>query len=132
MGSKHVIAVNGKGLDEISICSKTKVYELKNGAIESYEINPEDFGFSCRELKEIMGGSPQENAKIILDILQGADGPKRDVVLLNAAAALLTTGIVNNYKDAVELATNSIDSGKALEKLKDLINFTNGNAKQNN
>ena len=132
LGSKHVIAVNGKGLDEISICSKTKVYELKNGAIESYEINPEDFGFSCRELKEIMGGSPQENAKIILDILQGADGPKRDVVLLNAAAALLTTGIVNNYKDAVELATNSIDSGKALEKLKDLINFTNGNAEQNN
>lgn len=131
LGSKHVIAVNGGGLDEITICNKTKVCELKNGNVKVYDINPKDFGFKLSSLNGIRGGSPQENAKMILDILHGADGPKRDIVLLNAAAALLTTSIVKNYKEALELAANSIDSGNALKKLKELISFTN-NAEQNN
>ena len=132
LGSEHVIVVNGNGLDEITICGKTKVCELKNNNIDIYSINPEDFGFKLISLKEIIGKSPQENAKIIIDILKGVDGPKRDIVLLNAAAALLTTNIVKDYKDALELAAYSIDSGSAIKKLKDLISFTNKNAGQNN
>ena len=132
LGSKHVIAVNGNGLDEVSICDKTKVCELKNNKIDSYFINPEDFGFKLNSLNNIKGGIPQENAKIILDILNGVDGPKRDVVLLNAAAAILTSEIVTDYKDALELATYSIDSGKALEKLNMLVKFSNENVKKNN
>lgn len=132
LGSKHVIAVNGNGLDEITICGKTKVCELKNNKMDIYSINPEDFGFRLSSLKEITGSSPQENAKIITDVLNGADGPKRNVVLLNAAAALLTANIAKDYKDALELAAHSIDSGSAIKKLKDLISFTNKNAGQNN
>ena len=134
LGSRHVMVVNGNGLDEITICAKTKVCELKNGKIDAYEINPEDFGFKMSHLNEITGGSPQDNAKIIIEILNGAKGAKRNVVLLNAAAALLTADIAKNYKDALELASSSIDSGKALEKMKDLVNFTNEgkNSGQNN
>ncbi|MBI3027034.1 anthranilate phosphoribosyltransferase [Candidatus Woesearchaeota archaeon] len=132
LGSKRVIAVNGNGLDEITTCNKTKVCELKNDKIENYLINPEDFGFKLGSINEISGGSQHENAKIILDILNGAKGPRRDVVLLNSAAALLASEIVVDYKDAIELAAFSIDSGKALEKLNMLVKFTNENAKQNN
>lgn len=124
LGSKHAIAVNGKGLDEITICGKTKVCELKNNKIISYHLNPEDFGFNLSSLKDITGGTPQQNAKIILDILNGNDGPKRDIVLLNAAAALLASDKVKDYRDALELAADSIDSGNAIFKLKELKKFT--------
>lgn len=132
LGSRHVIAVNGNGLDEITSCAKTSVCELKNGSVDFYGINPQDFGFKLSSLNEIRGGSPKENAEIILDVLNGADGPRRDIVLLNSAAALLASEIVSDYKDSLELAAHSIDSGKALEKMKMLVEFTNKNAKQNN
>mgnify|MGYP001614888370 FL=1 len=128
LGSRHVIAVNGNGLDEITICAKTKLCELKNGSVESYYMSPEDFGFKLGSLDEIRGSSPKENAKIILEVLNGAKGPKRDVVLLNAAAALLASDIASDYGDSLELAAHSIDSGKALEKLNGLVEFTNKNA----
>lgn len=132
LGSKHIVAVNGKGLDEITISDKTKVCELKDGNVKVYDINPEDFGFKLNSLDYIRGGSPQENAEIILDVLNGADGPKRDIVLLNAAAALLASDKSKDYKEALELAAYSIDSGKALEKVNKLVKFTNENAEQNN
>lgn len=132
LGSRHVIAVNGEGLDEITICGNTKVCELKDGKIDAYDINPKDFGFELCHLNDIKGGNPQENASLILDILNGGSGPRRNVALLNAAAALLTAGMAKGYKDGIELASYSIDSGKALEKLRDLISFTNKNAGQNN
>ena len=122
LGSRHAIVVNGNGLDEITICGKTDVCELKNNKIDVYSINPIDFGFKLSSLDNIKGGSVSENAKIILDILNGSKGPKRDIVLLNAAAALLATDIVEDYRDAIELANYSIDSGNALKKLKDLKN----------
>ena len=127
-----MIAVNGCGLDEITICGRTKAFELKNGNIGSYEINPEEHGFKLSALNEIRGSSIQENAGIIKEVLNGRKGAKRDVVLLNAAAALLASDKAKDFKDALELAANSIDSGKALDKLKNLINFTNENARQNN
>jgi len=122
LGSRHAIVVNGNGLDEITICGKTDVCELKNNKIDVYSINPIDFGFKLSSLDNIKGGSVSENAKIILDILNGSKGPKGDIVLLNAAAALLATDIVEDYRDAIELANYSIDSGNALKKLKDLKN----------
>lgn len=128
LGSKHVMVVNGSGLDEITISGKTKVAELKNGNIETYDLNPEDYGFKISPLNEIVGGDVQENAKIIIDILNGAKGPKRDIVLLNAAAAILTTDKVGTYKEALKLAAQSIDSGNAMKKLEALKQFTNKNA----
>ena len=128
LGSKHVIVVNGDGLDEITISGKTKVCELKNGKIGSYEINPRDYGFELQPIESIKGDSPHENAGIIVEILNGAKGPKRDVVVLNAGAALLASGIVDNYKDGLELAEKSIDSGQAIRKLNELKSFTHKNA----
>ena len=129
LGSEHVIIVNGDGIDEITVCAKTKVCELKGGRIESYEISPEDFGLKISSLNSIAGGTPQENANIILDILSGAKGPKRDVVLMNAAAALLAAGKAKGYKDGIELAAQSIDSRNAMKKLNELEKFTNLNRK---
>ena len=129
---KHALIVHGNGLDEITVCGKTQVCELKNGIISQYEINPSDFGFEISSMKELKGGSAEENAEIILEILNGSEGPKRDIVLINSAAALLTTGIVNNLKDGIKMSEESIDSGKALQVLENLIKFTNQNAKQNN
>lgn len=124
LGSRHIIAVNGDGIDEITVCGKTKVCELKNGNIEYYEINPEDYGFEILPLSEIKGGTPQENSKIILEVLNGSKGPKRDAVLLNSAAALLAADMASDYSDAIGLASYSIDSGSALKKLEELKKFT--------
>lgn len=124
LGVRHAIVVNGSGLDEITICGETKVCELKNNDIKSYSLNPQDFGFKLAPLSEIIGGTTHENAKIILNLLNGIKGPKRDIVLLNAAAALLTTGIVKNYEEGLGLASQSIDSGKALGKLEEMKKFT--------
>ena len=125
LGSRHVMIVNGHGLDEISLSSKTKVCELKNSKIDVYDLNPEDYGFELRPLNDILGGTPEENAKIIIEVLSGEKGPKRDIVLLNSAAALLASDKASSYKDALELAKQSIDSGNALKKLEALRNFTN-------
>lgn len=128
LGSRHVLAVHSNGMDEISICNKTRVVELKNNNVESYELNPVDFGFKLASIEDISGGLPKDNAKIILDVLNGIKGPKRDIVLMNSAAALIAAELTKDYKDALELAVYSIDSGNALEKLNALVRFTNENA----
>ncbi len=125
LGSRHVMIVNGDGLDEITIAGKTKVAELKDNKINVYDINPEDYGFNISPLNEILGGDAQENANIIISILKGAEGPKRDVVLLNAGAAIYVSGKVSGLKEGIEAAKQSIDSGAALKKLEALKEFTN-------
>ena len=125
LGSRHVLVVNGDGLDEISLSSKTKVCELNNGRIEIYDLNPEDYGIELRPLNDVLGGTPEENAKIIIDILSGEKGPERDIVLLNSAAAIMATDKVSGYQDGLEIAKQSIDSGSALKKLEALRKFTN-------
>ncbi len=125
LGSRHVLVVNGDGLDEITIAGKTKAAELKNGNVKTYDINPEDYGFDISPLNAILGGDAQENAKIITDILKGAKGPKRDVVLLNAGAAIYVSGKVSSLKQGIEAAKQSIDSGAAMKKLGALKEFTN-------
>ena len=128
LGINHALVVHGKdGLDEISISDKTKVSELKNGKVKTYKISPKDLGLPIAAKSEILGGSVNENQKIALEILQGEEkGAKRNVVLINAAAALYVGGLAKDLKTGVKLAAESIDSGQAYKKLEDLINFSRG------
>jgi anthranilate phosphoribosyltransferase len=125
LGTKEAFVVCGEGtFDEISICGPTKVSHLKVGEITTFNIMPEEYGFERSEAKAIKGGSPQENAYIIREILDGEKGPKRDIVLLNAGAAFVASGLAEEFKEGIERARESIDSGKAKEKLESVVNFT--------
>ncbi len=126
LGCKHALVVHGNGLDEITIEAETKVSEYKNGIVRNFTINPADFDIKLASLKEIKCDSAEESAKIITNILTGKEkGPKRDVVLLNAAAAIFTAGKADSIKEGIDIAKDSIDSGKALKKLEALRRFTN-------
>ncbi len=128
LGVKHAMVVHGNGLDEITLEAETKVAEVKDKHITSYKIKPTDFGMKLASLQEIKGGTPEENKEIILRILKGQDkGPKRDVVVLNAAAAIFVAGKAGSLKEAVKIAQDSIDSGKALAKLNQLADWTSRN-----
>jgi len=113
------------GLDEISITTRTRITELKQGKIRTYYIQPEDFGIKRASLEKLRGGTREENAFILEDALQGKKGPKRQIVLINAAACLAAAGLAEDLKEGIKLAEDSIDSGKAKEKLEQLIAFTN-------
>ena len=126
LGSTRAFVVSGNdGLDEITLTTDTKVSELKDGEIKTYFIKPEDFGMAPCKLFELQGGGPYDNARIIRDILKGEKGPKRDVVVLNAAAAIAASGKAKDIKEGIPMAEEAIDSGKALEKLERLIEITN-------
>lgn len=126
LGVESAFVVWGEdGLDEISINARTRITELKEGKIKTYYIRPEDFAMARASLKEIRGGDREENARIIKDILGGEKGAKRDVVLINAAACLVAAERAKSFKEGIEIAKDSIDSGKAKKKLQSLINFTN-------
>ena len=126
LGVRGAFAVCGEdGLDEISIMGRTRTTQLKDGLIETYYIEPEDFGMRRAPLEEIKGGSREENALILQRVLEGEKGPKRDVVLLNSAACLVAAGLAGDLKEGIKIAENSIDSGIAREKLEFLISFTN-------
>lgn len=125
LGVKKGMVVYGTdGLDEISAGAPTKVCEIKDGAFPTYEINPQDYGFEPCDKNDLVGGTPEENAKITRDILGGAKGAKRNAVVLNTAAGLhVAKGIA--FPDAVKEAEEIIDSGKALAKLEQFIKATN-------
>ena len=126
IGTKSALVVHGDGsYDEITTTGRTKVSRLLGDQVETYWIQPEDVGLRRANPKELRGGDAHHNADITLSILRGERGPKRDVVLLNAAAAFVIAGKVKNLKQGVELAGQSIDSGNALGKLEQLINLTN-------
>lgn len=125
LGSKCVFVVHGSdGLDEVTVTGKTKVTRLSQGVIETYYISPEDLGFMPSTLEEIRGGAPEENARITRHVLAGSPGPCRDVVLANAAFALLAVGKVDSLHEGVQLAADSIDSGEALARLNALVEYT--------
>ena len=125
LGCKHAVVVHGDGLDEVTLTGPTKVSEYKEGHVQTYDIKPTDFGIRLADLKQILGGIPEDNAKIIQAILEGKEkGPKRDVVILNAAVALYVAGKASSIKEGISLANDSIDSKKALEKLEKLKEFT--------
>lgn len=126
LGTRSAFVVYGEGsLDEISISGKTQVSELKNGQVTTYTIEPEDFGLPRAHLNDIRGGDVQENAGIVLSVLQGEPGPRRDMVLLNAAAALVAAGRAADFPDGITQAAEAIDAGRALEKLEEMKAITN-------
>ena len=125
LGSKAAFVVHGADHgDEISISGKTTVCYLKDGDIQSYQIEPEMAGIKRASLEAIRGGTPERNAQILREILRGEPGPPRDVVLLNAAAVFMAAGRIANLPDGIQLARESIDSGKARKKLQDLTQFS--------
>jgi len=122
---RRALVVHGlDGLDEITITGTTRVAEAREGSVRSYEIEPEEFGIKRATLEDISGGDATENAEIIRSVLAGEKSPRRDVVLLNAAAALVAAGRVDHLGEAVPIAQKSIDSGAAEEKLQKLTRFT--------
>lgn len=126
LGSRRAFVVHGMDtLDEITITGKTKVTELNKGKIRTYCITPEKFGLKKSKLSAIKGGDAKENAHVLFSVLKGEKGAKRDVVLLNAAAALVAGYKVKDFKEGVKMAAASIDSGRAVQKLEKLIELTN-------
>ena len=116
--SRGMVVYGQDKLDEISLSAKTTVCEFHDGAFDSYEITPEDFGLARCDKADLVGGTPEQNAAITRAILAGTErGPKRDAVLLNAGAALYLGGKADSFKSGVRLAAEIIDSGAALQKL---------------
>ncbi|MDP6776341.1 MAG: anthranilate phosphoribosyltransferase [Candidatus Latescibacteria bacterium] len=127
LGSEHALVVHGlDGLDEIALAERTQVSELRDGAVNSYEISPECFGFTRCEAGDLKGGDADANAEMALSVLKGDSGPKRDVVLLNAGAAILVGGAAEDMGAGLEAARESIDSGKAMGKLEQLKEASQG------
>jgi anthranilate phosphoribosyltransferase len=124
LGLKHAFVVHGaNGLDEVSISSRTYVVEILSDEIRQFMMTAEDFGIPSARIDAILGGNARENAKIIESIFRGERGPRRDVVLLNTAPALVASGAASTWKDGIRLAAESIDSGAALRKLEELRTF---------
>jgi anthranilate phosphoribosyltransferase len=116
------------GLDEITISAPTRIAEVREGAVHTYEVTPEEFGMDRASLDQIAGGDAAENAAIIREVLEAKKSPRRDIVLLNTAAALVAAGKAAHLKDALPIAESSIDSGAAQKRLDALIEFTNQKA----
>lgn len=125
LGLHRALVVHGlDGLDEITITGPTRVAEARDGSVRSYEVDPEEFGMNRASLAEISGGDAMENARIIREVLSGKKSARRDVVLLNAAAALVAAGRANHLAEAIPAAVHSIDSGAAAATLNALASFT--------
>ena len=126
LGLRRALVVHGRdGLDEITITGPSKIAEVRDSRVHVYEVAPEEFGLRRAPIEEIMGGNAQQNAAIIRAILDGERSCRRDVVLLNAAAALVAAGHADRISEAVPLAAYAIDSGHARERLQLLVEFTN-------
>lgn len=117
---RAVVMVGEDGLDEVSLSGPTQAILIDGNELKDFVITPEEFGFKRCSLDEIKGGSPEDNAQITLRILRGEKGPRRDIVLLNAGAAFYATHKVKSISEGITLATESLDSGHALEKLEQL------------
>ncbi|HXC43948.1 MAG TPA: anthranilate phosphoribosyltransferase [Candidatus Dormibacteraeota bacterium] len=125
LGLRRALVVHGlDGLDEITITGPTRVAEARDGTVRTFEVDPEEFGMERATLAHISGGGVTENAAIVREVLSGRKSPRRDVVVLNAAAGLVAAGRVDHLADGIPLATHSIDSGAAAAKLTALAGFT--------
>lgn len=127
LGAEDVMVVHGEdGLDEITVTDGTKVSRLVRGEVENSIISPEEFGVKKADIKELAGGDKDANAAITISIFKGETGPKRDIVLMNSAAALMIAERAGNLKDGFRMAAEAIDSGRAMAKLDEIKKFTNG------
>lgn len=128
LGGQSALVVHGHdGLDEISVCAPTRTSELKDGMVRTYDIDPLSYFGRLADPEEMAGGDAEENAAITRNILAGEPGPKRDVVLINAGAALMAAGKTGDLKGGIDMATAAIDEGKAVEKLNALVEYTQDN-----
>jgi anthranilate phosphoribosyltransferase len=126
LGVQRAFVVHGAdGLDEISISGETYVAELREGTVKRHILTPEDFGISRAPIETLRGGDAQENATLIREVLEGQPGPRRDIAVMNAAAALVTAGMAANFQEGAQLAASAISSGLAQKKLAALVAFTN-------
>ena len=126
LGSHRALLVNGSdGLDELTTTGVSYVAELNDHNIKTYEINPEKLGLKLSKFDDLIGGDPKQNAKKIINLLEGEKGPYRDIVLLNSAAALYVDGKVKNLKDGISMSENSIDNGNAKIALDNLVRASN-------
>jgi anthranilate phosphoribosyltransferase len=125
LGLHRALVVHGlDGLDEITITGPTRIAEARDGTVHTYEVDPEEFSMKRATLADISGGDAMENAIIVREVLSGRKSPRRDVVVLNASAALVAAARADHLRDAMVLATQSIDSGAAAAKLAALARFT--------
>jgi anthranilate phosphoribosyltransferase len=125
LGAQHMFVVHGlDGLDEITTTTGTLVAEIAHGHVRPYEIHPRDVGLAAAQTADLVGGDPAENAAIIRGILAGERGPRRDIVLLNAAAVIYTAGRAHDLKEGVAVAAAALDSGAARQKLAALVELT--------
>ena len=125
LGTVRAFVVHGAdGLDEISNTGDSRVSEVREGMVQTFTVRPEDFGMPRASIEDLRGGDREQNAQIIRDILDGEPGPRRDIVLMNAAAALVAGGKGRDLKDGVTLAAHSLDTHAARAKLDDLIGFS--------
>ena len=121
LGTERAFVVHGHdGLDEISTTGPTDVYEVRTGQVDKQVWSPEDFRVRRATLDDLQGGDPARNAEIARQVLGGASGPQRDIVLVNAAAGLVAAGLAGDLKSAMAKAAESIDSGAAAERLEQL------------
>ncbi len=126
MGTKRAFVVHGlDGLDEVTITGETRVAELKDGIVRTYNINPVDYFGRIDTLDSIRGGDPMVNAQIVKDVLSGKNGACRNVVLINAALAIVAGEKADNIKKGIKVAADCIDSGSAIKKLQSLIELSN-------
>ncbi|BCB95273.1 anthranilate phosphoribosyltransferase [Dissulfurispira thermophila] len=125
LGAQDAMVVHGEdGLDEITICDGTRVSRCRNGKVETFYITPEDFGFKRADCKALTGGSKEENARITISILNGEKGPRRNIVVMNSAAAIVVAGMTSDIITARDIAEDAIDSKKALQKLEEIRKVT--------
>jgi anthranilate phosphoribosyltransferase len=125
LGAEHALVVYGKdGLDEVSLGAATVVGELKNGEITEYEIHPEDFGFTMASSRALRVETPEESKAMLLAVLDNQAGPSRDIVILNAGAALYAANVAGSMKEGVDLARAVLASGAAKARLQLLISTT--------
>jgi anthranilate phosphoribosyltransferase len=127
LGTTRAFVVHGEdGLDELSTTGPSRVAELKEGQIRSYTVQPEDFGLVRARMADLQGGSAADNAEIIRRILAGERGPKRDIVVLNAGAAIAAGGKAADIAAGIVVAGQAIDSGAARQRLARLVEFCQG------
>ncbi len=120
LGARRALVVHGDGMDEISTLSPTKISEVSNGSVRTYMLDPTSLGFTPPDPQALAGGAPEENARITEGVLRGEHTPARDIILLNAAAALQVAGLAGGIREGIALASRSIDSGAAYERLEGL------------
>ena len=126
LGARRAMVVHSEGLDEISTMGPTKILELKAGQITAMELNPADYGIKPADFEDLKGDDAKTNAEIVRNVISGKErGPKKDIVVLNAAAAVMVAGIADDFESAINEASSSIEDGRAGQALEKLIEISN-------